>query len=199
MPANIPPIPTALDAYRELEEMDVEVVPAHFRQQKALARDDGLLAIDYEKLENSAEELELLLHEIGHFSRGGFYTQQSGSIQRAQAEARATRHVFEQYYPPQLLASLMQAGDTEPWQLADRLGLPESFVREMLCFYTSVRQIDFSSYTEELPSSLPPAQPSGGGWLSVSTPGGHPVRLLLRPAATQQDIQAALLALDTYL
>ena len=199
-PEAIPSIPTALDAYNQLDELDVEVVPAHFQKQTALARADGLLAIDYSKPNGSAEELELLLHEAGHFAVGAFYTPEDGAIQRARAETRATRHVFERFYPPQLLAHLIQSGDTEPWQLAERLCLPESFVREMLCFYTEIRQIDFSSMepSASFSSSPQPATPeptSPPGWESFQTQDGISAELLLSPNATSSDISAALQAI----
>ena len=166
-------VPGLSDAYDLLEQLDVEVISHHFQKQTALARSDGLLAIDYRKLHTQAEELEVLLHEIGHFTAGAFYTPADGAVQRARAEVRAQRWVFERYYPPLLLARLMQKGDQEPWQLAERLGLPERFVREMLTFYTEARCISFDALCEEDAEHAGPPAVSAGAAAAASAAGGR--------------------------
>ena len=43
----------------------------------------------------------------------------------------------------------MEEGYTEPWDLADQLGVSEKFVRDMLVYYTQARGVDFATELEQ--------------------------------------------------
>ncbi len=133
------------DVYNELETEGVEIVTTRFRNRTALISPDGLLAIDYSKIETEADEKEILLEEIGHFCTNAFYPIDAPNRQWEKQEGRAQRFVFEKYYPPECIAEAMRDGDCEPWVLAERFDLPERFVREMLMFYTQVKGVDFNN------------------------------------------------------
>lgn len=133
-----------VEAYQELEELGVTVGSLELEEFVALSKPEGFLAIDYSKIEGEAHELEVLLHEIGHFAAGAFYQTSTPLVTRERQEYKATRFVFEKYYPPEVIAEVMASGCAEPWKLADALNLPERFVREMLLFYTEARGIDFN-------------------------------------------------------
>ncbi len=134
--------PDLLQVYAEFEKLNIEIVPTRFRKQTALSHPDGLTAIDYSKLDDSSEELAVLLHELGHYFRG-FYSLECDIMCRAQVEDRAVRAVYERFYPPILLQTLMQQGCVECWQLAEHLNLPEEFVHDMLHYYREIRGISF--------------------------------------------------------
>lgn len=153
-------IPSLGTAYDALEAMRVKVAACKLEETPAISTPAGLLAIDYSQLATGDEELEVLLHEIGHFGTMAFYPVAASRTEWQRAEARAARYVFETYYPPALLAAQMAAGHTQPWELAERLGLPARFVAEMLTFYTEVRGVHFGHLVEELraaESALAPA------------------------------------------
>ena len=63
-------------------------------------------------------------------------------------EYKANRWAFEHYLPADELKTAMASGLTEPWQLAEWYGFPESFVRRALEYWTTRRGIDFRRMEE---------------------------------------------------
>lgn len=137
------------DAYDEAEKQDIEIIPFPMKKRVALVRPDGLLAIDYSKIRSEAEEKAILLEEIGHFCTHAFYPPDAPFNVWERQEAKAARFIFEKYYPPESIAEAMKAGAGEPWEIAERLSLPERFVREMLQYYTEIRCVDFNDLLKE--------------------------------------------------
>lgn len=136
-------------AYQELEALGVKVGAVRFNSTVALSGPEGYLAIDYSRLDDGAHELEVLLHEIGHFQTGSFYQLDTPYADRKKQEAKATRYVFEKFYPAETVARLMAQGRQQPWAIAEALGLPEDFVVEMLAFYKEVKQVDFEALARQ--------------------------------------------------
>lgn len=133
-----------IGAYKELDAQGVEVVPVRFKNRTALLSPDGVLALDSSKITSEADEKAVLLEEIGHFCTHAFYQPDAPNAVWEKQEYKALRYIFEKYYPPSLLAGLMRRGLSEPWQMAEELALPQSFVEQMLIFYRDVRAIDFN-------------------------------------------------------
>ena len=146
----MPNLPNVEQAYTELDSLQVVVTSCHFEEFTALSTPRGLLALDYRKIQTREQELEILLHEIGHFSTATFYQWDTPYTIRQKQENKATRFIFEKYYPPAAIAHAFKQGHTELWQLAEYLSLPTPFVTEMLSFYKEVRGINFQQMVESL-------------------------------------------------
>lgn len=186
-----------LDAYRELERLGVKVAGIRFEKSVALADAEGYLLIDHSKIESQAQELEILLHEIGHFETASFYRQSTPYLERQKQEARAVRCVFEKYYPPAQLAALMANGHTEPWQIAEALGLPERFVGEMLQFYVEVRGISFNQLAARQTEPPHGQYITVGEYLDALRLRG--IHLLLADDADVADIEKSLAIVEPYM
>lgn len=143
----------SLDAvYQDVADLGILVSPCEMEERTALIVPQGYLAIDYSKIKNRAQEKEVLMEEIGHFSMNAFYSPHANKKTWAKQEARAKRWVFEKYYPPDDIAILLSEFVTETWEIAEQLELPERFVVEMLSFYKEVRNIDFDALVTEIKS-----------------------------------------------
>lgn len=174
----MPNVPTLEEAYTTLDSLEVKVAPCQFEELTALSTPKGLLAIDYRKISTRQQELEILLHEIGHFSTATFYQWDTPYTLRQKQEHKAIRFVFEKYYPPLLLAQAFHQGHTETWELAEYFSLPQSFIVEMLSFYREVRNINFNGLVASLqsapPQEAPPAPPMAQPLVPASeTPPSH--------------------------
>lgn len=194
--------PSLVDAYEELEKLNVKVANCNLEETEAIATPKGLLAIDYRKITTQAQELEVLLHEVGHFETYAFYPKNSPHTVWQKQEATAARHVFEKYYPPGLLAAEMQSGAAEPWALAEVLGLPERFVREMLLYYVEVCGINFNTLAAPGPEETLPPPPTGQDEMLEDyleylrkTQG---VYFSLAPGATLQDVRTAVQSIRAF-
>lgn len=136
-------------AYDRLEDMGVDVMICPFAKAIAMVNPDGILAVNPARLRSGALEHAVLLHEEGHFATGTFYQLDSPYTLRQHQENVANRYVFEHYFPLERLLAAMDAGFTEPWQLAEYFDLPQSYVEEMLAYYAGARGVDFSAHGRE--------------------------------------------------
>ncbi len=134
--------------YDNLEQAGVRVVSLPLNTYDALASPRGYLAVNPSRIRTESHEREVLIHEEGHFATGSFYELDAPYAVREHQEALACRYGIQKYFPPDTLLDLMEAGCTEPWQLADALGVGEAYVREMLAYYTQARGIDFTAETK---------------------------------------------------
>ena len=135
--------------YENLDDMGVEVFSCPLSRFEALSEPDGYLGINPAKVESTEHEREILIHEEGHFSTNTFYQLDSPYTVREHQENIAVRYGFKKYYSVEKLLSLMQDGYTEVWQLAEQLGVRETYIQEMLDYYTQACNVDFAKELAE--------------------------------------------------
>lgn len=80
-------------------------------------------------------EKELLAHELGHCEYGGFYNHCSSHDIRAKAECRANKWAYAQIATPTEIRNAIDAGITEPWELAEHFDISCQYMRGMLDHY----------------------------------------------------------------
>ena len=93
------------------------------------------VGIDPFQLESTADETVKLAHELGHCLRGGFYRRTSPYELREKCEVLADRWAMEQLISLPEVLNALKSGCTEVWQLAERFGVTEEFVRIALATY----------------------------------------------------------------
>lgn len=131
--------------YKNLEQQGVEILHCPTREVIALAEPEGYLCLNPDKVETAEQEREILIHEEGHFATDTFYQLDSPYTVREHQENIASRHGFKKYFSVEKLLSLMDDGYTEPWQLAEQLGVRLAYVQEMLDYYTDAQGVDFGA------------------------------------------------------
>jgi hypothetical protein len=81
------------------------------------------------------EQLAVLAEELGHhFASYGNIVAQQDVMQRKE-EALGRVWAYEHLVPPGEVFSACMDGEGSPWELSDRLGLPEPFIREAITYY----------------------------------------------------------------
>lgn len=127
-----------LSLYRLAESEDITVDCFELNTREALSLvSDGkcYIAIDPFQLQSESDELIKLAHEMGHCLTGSFYNQWSPLDLRRKHERRADIWAIKKVLPKEDLYQMFRRGVTEPWELAEELQLPESFVRKALAYY----------------------------------------------------------------
>ena len=121
----------------EAEDIMVDCFDLNSREALSLMGDDGkcYIAIDPFKLQSESDELIKLAHEMGHCMTGAFYNCYSPLDLRQKHERRAEIWAIKKVLPEEDLYNMFRKGITEPWELAEELQLPESFVRKALSYY----------------------------------------------------------------
>lgn len=119
------------------ENIEVDCFDLKKREAFSMMDDDGecYIAIDPYKLRSTREEREKLAHELGHCLTGSFYSIHTAVDSRQRHENRADKWAIKKLVPKDELESAVVEGCTESWDLADRFGVSEDFIRKAMCYY----------------------------------------------------------------
>ena len=93
------------------------------------------LGMDQSVLDGGIRERVHLGHELGHCITGSFYNIHSPVDIRQRHENRADKWAILRMIPVDDLDDAVAAGCTELWELAERFGVTESFMRKAVCDY----------------------------------------------------------------
>ena len=93
------------------------------------------IGIDPATQDGSIQERVHLAHELGHCVTGSFYNRYSNFDCRQRHENRADKWAIETLIPVEALDDAIAAGCTQMWELAERFGVTEDFVRKAVCWY----------------------------------------------------------------
>lgn len=74
-------------------------------------------------------------HELGHCVTGSFYNIHAAVDSRRRHENRADKWAVLQLIPVDDLDDAVAQGCTELWDLADRFGVTEDFMKKAVCWY----------------------------------------------------------------
>ena len=76
-----------------------------------------------------------LSHELGHCITGSFYNIHAAVDCRQRHENRADKWAVQTLIPVEELDNAIAEGCTEVWELAERFGVTEEFIRKTVCYY----------------------------------------------------------------
>ena len=93
------------------------------------------IGIDPEIKDGGVQERVHLTHELGHCITGSFYNRYAAIDHRRRHENRADRWAIRLLIPVEALDDAIADGCTELWELADRFGVTEDFIRKTVCCY----------------------------------------------------------------
>ena len=93
------------------------------------------IGMDKRVLDGSSSERVHLSHELGHCVTGSFYNIYAAVDHRRRHENRADKWAVRQLIPVEQLDRAIAEGCTEYWELAERFGVTEDFVRKAVCLY----------------------------------------------------------------
>ena len=95
-----------------------------------------VIAIDPTKIRSQAEHKVKLGHELGHCVKGAFYNPSSPWDIRQRHENRADRWEIQQLIPFEDMQAAFHEGCVTPWDLAERFGVTEAFIKKAFEYYT---------------------------------------------------------------
>ena len=93
------------------------------------------VGMDRTVLDGGVAERVHLSHELGHCLTGSFYNIYAAVDNRRRHENRADKWAIGQLIPVEALDEAIAGGCTELWELAERFGVTEDFVRKAVCLY----------------------------------------------------------------
>ena len=127
----------ALYQYADDRNIDVDWFLLSRAESLSAELPDGrcVIAIDPTKLRTQAEHRVKLAHEIGHCERGAFYNPSSPWDVRQRHENAANKWAIQKLIQKRELDDAVKDGCVEVWELAERFGVTEEFMRMAVCWY----------------------------------------------------------------
>ena len=115
--------------FKLADQYGVAIDNFSMRESLAISFPQGWIAVDFSRLKTIADAKECIAHEMGHIESGSFYNVNSNIDVRQRHEYRADKWAIHTLIPFEHLQKAMQAGYTEPWQLAEYFDVTEDFIR----------------------------------------------------------------------
>ena len=99
------------------------------------AEGDCFVGMDPAVQNGGVQERVHLAHELGHCVTGSFYNIYAAVDSRRRHENRADKWAVRQVIPVDALDDAIAGGCTELWELAEKFGVTENFIRKAVCLY----------------------------------------------------------------
>ena len=93
------------------------------------------VGMDSSLRDGGVQERVHLGHELGHCLTGSFYNIYAAVDSRRRHENRADKWAVLRLIPVDDLDDAVAQGCTELWELAERFGVTEDFVKKAVCYY----------------------------------------------------------------
>ena len=121
----------------EQENIPVLTFPLPETGSMSVMDDTGqcYVGMDPELRDGDVAERVHLSHELGHCITGSFYNIYAAVDHRQRHENRANKWAVQQVIPVEKLDDAIAGGCTELWELAEKFGVTEDFVRKAVCYY----------------------------------------------------------------
>ena len=120
-------------------QQNIEVIPFPLPENGSMSimADSGecYIGIDPIIQDGTAQEMVHMAHELGHCITGSFYNIHATVDSRRRHENRADKWAILQLIPVEQLDDAIAGGCTEFWELAEKFGVTESFIRKAVCYY----------------------------------------------------------------
>ena len=121
------------------KQQNIEVLQFPMRENGSMSimTEDGscYIGIDKSVQDGNIQERVHLGHELGHCLTGSFYSIHTAVDSRQRHENRADRWAVKKLIPVDELDAAVADGCTELWDLADRFGVTEDFIKKAVCYY----------------------------------------------------------------
>lgn len=124
--------------YDLARQQNIEVLPFPLPETGSMALMEGercFIGMDESVRDGNVQERVHLGHEMGHCLTGSFYSIHTAIDCRQRHENKADKWAIEQLIPVDDLDTAIAEGCTEVWELAERFGVTEEFVRKAVCWY----------------------------------------------------------------
>ena len=98
-------------------------------------RGQCFIGMDEAVKDGAVQERVHLSHELGHCVTGSFYNIHAAVDCRQRHENKANKWAIQTLIPVDDLDQAIAEGCTEVWELAERFGVTEDFIRKAVCWY----------------------------------------------------------------
>ena len=125
--------------YAFAKQQNIEVMPFSLPENASMSvmLEDGrcFVGMDESVRDGGAQERVHLSHELGHCATGSFYNIHAAIDHRQRHENRADKWAILRLVKEDALDEAVAEGCCEIWNLAERFGVTEQFMKKAVCYY----------------------------------------------------------------
>ena len=125
--------------YDFAKQQNIEVIPFPMKENGSMSilmdSGDCVIGMDDRIRDGACQERVHLGHEVGHCATGSFYNRYSPYDLRQRHENRADKWAILQLVTEDALDEAVAEGCCEIWNLAERFGVTEQFMKKAVCYY----------------------------------------------------------------
>ena len=128
-----------VDLFRIAEQEGIYVEYCNLPLNKSISAQDRngqMILMDMSLISKQASERTHFSHELAHCVTGSFYNPYAPLDIRQKHENKANKWAIEHCISVDALDEAVSDGCTEWWQLSERFGVTEDFVKKAVCWYT---------------------------------------------------------------
>lgn len=130
---------SVLALYELADEQNIEVIRYPMKENGSMSvmLEDGscFIGIDQDVQDGDVQERVHLGHELGHCITGSFYNRYAAIDHRQRHENRADKWAIRHLISVDGLDEAVAEGCCEVWELAERFGVTEPFMKKAVCYY----------------------------------------------------------------
>lgn len=127
------------DLYTLAEQQNIEVIETSLPENGSLSLMDDkgncYIGIDESVMDGDVLERVHMGHELGHCLTGSFYNRYSPYDLLQRHENRADKWAIVHLVSEDALDEAVAGGCCEIWNLAERFGVTEQFMKKAVCYY----------------------------------------------------------------
>lgn len=134
-----------LDIYKIAEKEKIKIFNYHWTNCKARIFEidnSYYVGLDYEKIENSIDEKEILTEELGHYYCNALYRLTDDKELKRKCEYRARKWQFKTLVPLIKLKNLFEKGYKYSYEIAEQLEVSQELVQIAYKYYRENNLID---------------------------------------------------------
>lgn len=128
-----------LTLYELAKQQNIEVIQFPMKENGSMSvmLEDGscFIGIDQTVRDSGIQERTHLGHELGHCITGSFYNRYATIDHRQRHENRADKWAIRHLIPVEDLDEAVADGCSDLWELAERFGVTEQFMKKAVCYY----------------------------------------------------------------
>lgn len=128
-----------LALYELAKQQNIEVIQFPMKENGSMSvmLEDGscFIGIDQTVRDSGIQERTHLGHELGHCVTGSFYNRYATIDHRQRHENRADKWAIRHLIPVEDLDEAVADGCSDLWELAERFGVTEQFMKKAVCYY----------------------------------------------------------------
>ena len=123
--------------YSIADKENISVFNARMKNKAIICKvdDNYYIGLNYRKMNNSAQEKEVLAEELGHYYCNALYNINSDAETIRKKEYRARKWAFKTLVPINVLLALKEQGYTTLYDIAEKLGVSEKLVQVAYNYY----------------------------------------------------------------